>query len=181
MRLFGSHAGKCLFAALFALGASAAALGCDAEVETVCHAGPCQGTGGGTGGSTTSAGGTGGSGGAGGTGGTMCSGDPESGDIPCDVHAILEANCLTCHNENHVMGAPIDLLACERFHEIDCDDVKTRFQKARDYVESDFMPLGTDLTPADKQTLLDWLDACAPCQPAGMGCGAPPAAKACYE
>jgi hypothetical protein len=167
MRPLASLSGKCLFAALFALG-------CNADLESVCHAGPCQGTGGG--GATSTDGG----GGSGGAGGTMCPADPQTGDIPCEVNAVLEAKCLSCHNADHLGGAPIDLLACERFHELDCGQTKLRLQVARDFVAAGTMPLGMqDLTADEKQILLDWLDACAPCQPAGMGCGAPPGAKVC--
>lgn len=176
MRALAPHAGKCLFAALLVFASGALALGCNADVESVCHGGPCEGPGGGTGGATTSS-----AGGTGGAGGMMCTGDPQSGDIPCDVNAILVAKCQNCHEAEHLNGAPIDLFACERFHEIDCDDQKTRFQKTRDYVASDFMPIGDDLTADEKQTLLDWLDACAPCEATGTACGAPPGAKACYD
>lgn len=110
----------------------------------------------------------------------MCPSDPQTGDIPCDVHAILVAKCQTCHNADHLNGAPIDLLACERFHEIDCDNQMLRVDKARDYVESGFMPIGPDLTAEEKQTLLDWLSACAPCETAGSACGDAPGDKACY-
>ena len=170
MRPLAIHAGACLSAVLLALG-------CKADLESVCHAGPCEGIAGG--GGTTSTGG-GGGGGAGGAGGTMCSTDPQTGDIPCEVNAVLEAKCHSCHNADHLGGATIDLLACERFHEIDCGQIKPRFQVAQSYVAAGIMPAGMlDLTADEKQILLDWFDACAPCQPAGMGCGAPPGAKAC--
>lgn len=178
MRPPATFAAKCLSAALMVLGMGAPGAGCTAEVESVCHAGPCHGTGGG---GASSAGG-GGSGNAGGSGGATCSAEPQTGDIPCEVHAVLQAKCQTCHNADHLSGAPIDLLACERFHELDCGQLEPRFQTARDYVASDFMPLGMDeLTPEEKKTLVDWLDACAPCVPAGTGCGEPPGAKACGE
>ncbi|MEZ4297522.1 MAG: hypothetical protein R3B70_21350 [Polyangiaceae bacterium] len=182
MRAPSPFAPRLLTVALFALGltAAATAAGCKAELETVCY-GPCEGTGGSHAdtGTTDSAGG----GGSGGTGGAMCSADPESGDFPCDVHAVLVAKCQTCHAETHVSGAPIDLLACSRFHEPDCGGVKTRFETARTYVAANFMPnAGQTLTAEEKKTLLDWLDACAPCEPeASTGCGAPPGPKACYE
>ncbi|MBK8254025.1 MAG: hypothetical protein IPK82_15345 [Polyangiaceae bacterium] len=151
--------------------------GCNAELESVCY-GACQGTGGGP----TSA--NGGSGGAGGTGGTvdMCSDEPASGDFPCDVYTILQAKCLNCHNADHLNGAPIDLLACERFHEQDCNGIKTRFRIAKSHIESGFMPIGDTLTDTEKQTLLDWLSGCGLCESAGStGCGEAPGAKACYE
>jgi hypothetical protein len=165
MRPLALHAGACLSAVLLALG-------CNADLESVCHAGPCEPTGGG-GGATSANGG-------GGAGGATCPADPQTGDIPCEVNAVLEAKCLSCHNADHLGGAPIDLLACERFHELDCGQTKLRSQVARDYVAAGTMPVGmVDLTADEKQILLDWLDACAPCQPAGMGCGAPPGAKVC--
>jgi hypothetical protein len=175
MHIPAPHAPTRLLFTLFALAGGLLASGCEADLETVCHAGPCAGTGAGP--DTTSP--NGGSGGAG--GGMMCPADPQTGDIPCAVHAVLEARCITCHNADHVNGANIDLLACERFHETDCDNQGTRLAKTRKYIESGFMPIGPDLTADEKQILLDWLDACAPCDAAGSGCGDPPGAKACYE
>lgn len=167
-----------LFIALSAVGLAAAS-GCNADVETTCYGGPCEGTGGAP--ATTSSPGGGGAGGSGGSGGAAaCVADGAKGDIPCEVHAVLQAKCQTCHNDNHDNGAPIDLLACERFHELDCGQLKTRADVARDYITSGFMPLGGGtLTADEKKTLLDWLDACAPCEAAGSACGDPPGAKAC--
>jgi hypothetical protein len=168
-------AAESLWTALFLLATFGSAAGCNADLESVCHAGPCQGGGGSA---TSSDGGAG----AGGAGGATCPGDPQSGDIPCEVHAVLAAKCQNCHNADHLAGAPIDLLACDRFHELDCGLLEPRVQTARNYLASDFMPLGMEeLTAAEKQILVDWLDACAPCVPAGMGCGDPPAVKACGE
>jgi hypothetical protein len=178
---------KCLFAALVSsVALGLAAPGCNAELETLCEGtGACQGTGGGNVTTTTGGGAGGSSGGSGGSGGAalMCPDEPQSGDIPCEVHAILAAKCHSCHDGGHGGGAPIDLLACERFHEIDCNDQNTRVLTAHKYVSTDFMPSGAapDLTADEKMVLLAWLEACAPCETAGSACGAAPAVLGCYE
>lgn len=164
------------------LGALVAA--CNAHVETTCYDGLCTTGAGGTAGSTTSAGGTGGHAGSGGSGGgaPMCSTNPESGDIPCDVFDVLKASCQGCHNAAQDNGAPIDLLTCDRFHQKDCG-AGFRLTTAQNYVMTKFMPLGTKfpVTDAQRKTLQDWLDACAPCVPAGTGCTETPGTLGCYK
>ncbi len=147
-----------------ALGAGFLALACEASLDTVCFDGdPCVAETG-TQASTSSASGT----------------TKNPTDFPCDVFAVLEAKCHNCHNADHVGGAPIDLLECGRFIEDDCGSAGPRHLIAANYVTSDFMPLGADLTMEEKATLLDWLDAGAPCLESG-GCAGTAGPKACYE
>lgn len=180
MRNAGTRAGLWLFGTLVAVGVGAVVLACEAKLETVCHDGPCQeeST------TTTGSGGSGGTAASGGTGGgDTCSDEPADGDFPCDVFTVLEAKCHTCHNGDHLGGAPIDLLECSRFHDKDCGDVFPRFRVANNYVHSGLMPFGAapDLTEAEKTTLIDWLDGCGLCVPAGTGCSGTVGAKACFE
>lgn len=172
MRSTSHRSPTLVLAALLALGTFGAMSGCNADLETICYGQPsCEGTGAGPG-DTTSAGGAG--------GGEACPADSATGDIPCDVHAIIDAKCNNCHNEDHVGGATIDLLACDRFHELDCAKKQARTETARQYVETGFMPLGSmKLTEDEKTLLLEWLGSCAPCEAAGSGCGDPPGAKVC--
>lgn len=116
-------------------------------------------------------------------GADTCSDDPQDGDFPCDVFDVLKAKCHNCHSDPHVGGAPIDLLTCNRFHETDCGPVRTRFRTANYYLFcTEFMPLGNmKLTDAEKKTLEDWMNQCAPCVPAGTGCTGAPGVKGCYE
>ncbi len=175
------RAGPCLFLALLGCGVVAA---CSAEVETKCFDGPCneQDDPATTAATTTSSGTT--------TeecplkkdGSDACSDDPQSGDFPCDVFTVLEAKCHTCHTDPHAGNAPIDLLTCDRFHEKDCGKSRSRFRMADFYVCSGQMPQGgKKLTDAEKQTLIDWLDACAPCVAKGSGCSGTAGASACFE
>jgi len=180
MRNARSSAGRALCVALVALGLGAVALACEANLETTCYDGPCvvpQAT-------TTTGPGGGGGGGSGGTGGgDVCSEAPAEGDFPCDVFDVLKAKCHTCHNQDHLKGAPIDLHDCARFHEKDCTDSQTRFRVAQAYVSADQMPApaGVPLTVEEKKTLLDWLDGCSLCVPAGTGCTDTQGPKLCYE
>lgn len=116
-------------------------------------------------------------------GGDMCSDDPQDGDFPCDVFKVLSDKCHTCHTDPHTAGAPIDLLTCNRFHEMDCGPARTRFRTADFYLFcTEFMPLGAKkLTEAEAKTLQDWLAQCAPCVPAGTGCTGTPSMKGCYQ
>lgn len=188
MRLPSPLAGRTLPLALLTLvlaaGLGAASAGCDANTEEHCQGGPCGIGSGGSGGSAGSAGGSAGStgGSTGSTGGGAACLSPEGGDFPCEVFAILEAQCHVCHNAIHEGGAPIDLLTCDRFSECACGSTtKARAQVAVDFVTSDFMPLGADnnLSADDKAVLLGWLEGGAVCVPAGEGCTADPGAKAC--
>jgi len=161
-----------LLAAPLALAALIAALGpaCTANVEEGCLGGECVPPGGspplpppGAG-----SGGGGGSGGSGG-GGPSCENTTDVGDFPCDVHAVLQHNCFTCHQNPPQKGAPFSLLTYEDT-QAPYGMTKQRWERMREVVDSGFMPQGSSLTDNDKQILLGWLEACA--QPAadGMGC-----------
>ncbi|MRG97692.1 hypothetical protein [Polyangium spumosum] len=122
---------------------------------------------------TTGSGGGGGGGGdvdAGDAGPTTCDVTPETGDFPCDVFAVLQTHCHTCHQSPPVSGAPYSLLTYEDTRALHGMTTKPRFVRMAEVVESGFMPLGATLPEAEKQTLLDWLTTCGLPAPDGMGC-----------
>ena len=92
---------------------------------------------------------------------------------PCDVEAVLRAKCHTCHTMPPRNGAPMSLLTWAATQNLVSDSTTVKvWQRARQYVASNYMPyMGSPtgpLTPAEKATLLAWLEA-----------GALPAAQAC--
>ncbi len=143
---------------------------CNADLEEGCLTGPCRvGDQPGAGTSSSSAT-SGGSGGAGGAAGLDCAETPapDTGDFPCEVHAVLAARCHECHSDPPTMGAPFPLLTFEDTRPL--YGKQTRWQAMKAAIESGFMPLGQeDLAGDERKTMEDWFAACAP--PAeGMGC-----------
>lgn len=102
----------------------------------------------------------------GGSGGTGTAAGP---GFPCDVYQVLESKCLRCHGDPVQNGAPFSLAT---WQDTQTDYLgKPRWEAMQNAVETDFMPatffndLQTPLvppvealTPAEKQTLLDWFD-----------------------
>jgi len=160
-----------------ALCAVALAPSCSASVTEGCLDGPCGGMGGasastaaGTGGMATGGMATGGSPGA-----DACPAKPQTGDFPCDVFAIIHANCNPCHQNPPLSGAPFPLLTYADTQK-PIFPGKLIFQQMYDQTRPNAlprMPLGGSLTPADFTTLSDWLVTCAQPVPSGTGCGCP--------
>ncbi len=164
-----------------ALCAVALAPSCDASVTEGCLDGPCGGMGGasasqsastatGTGGTATGGTATGGSPGA-----DACPAKPQAGDFPCDVFAVIHANCNPCHQNPPLNGAPFPLLTYADTQKPIIPG-KLIFQQMYDQTRPDAlprMPLGGSLKPADFTTLSDWLAMCAPPVKSGTGCGCP--------
>ena len=121
-------------------------------------------------------GGTGGLGAAGAAGETGSGGDDGAPEIPCAVRRVIEAKCQRCHTDPPENGAPFALLTW--------DDTRAPYGRVPVYeamlvaVESGFMPLTElelsppveDLTPAEKTTLLRWLEAGAVPDRSGTAC-----------
>lgn len=152
------------FAALLVLSA------CDADTEEGCLTGPCHvGDQPDAGTSSSSSSSSTGGGGAGGAAGLNCDETPapDTGDFPCEVHAVLVAHCHECHGDP-LKGAPFPLLTFEDTRPL--YGKQTRWQAMKAAIESGFMPLGKeDLAGDERKTMEDWFAACAP--PAdGMGC-----------
>lgn len=148
-----------------------AAAACDARTTEGCLGGVC------------------GSGGAGGHGGTSpvppadagadaapaCTPTPRTGDYPCDVFAVIHANCHPCHQAPPLAGAPFPLLTYADTQQV-FHPGKLVFQQMHDQIQPGAdprMPFGGALTSAEQQTLDAWLTGCAPPAPAGTGCGCP--------
>lgn len=137
-------------ASVFAIAGTA----CTAELEEGCLGGECTSSG-----SSSSSS----------SGGSSCETTPTVGDFPCDVFTVLQNNCQSCHQDPPKVGAPYPLLTFEDTRELHGMTMTPRWRRMGQVVESNFMPIGMTMSAEDKQTLLDWVDACAP--PAeGMGC-----------
>jgi hypothetical protein len=158
-----------LLAALLALTsvwAAGALSACSSNTQEGCLAGPCTG----------GAGGMGTGGGAGGAGAAAtCHPDPQTGDFPCDVFAVVHQHCNPCHQDPPQNGAPFPLLTYADTQQV-YKPGKLVFQQMYDQIQPGAgprMPLGGSLTDAEFDTLANWLAACAPPTAAGTGCGCP--------
>lgn len=107
---------------------------------------------------------------------------PATGELPCEIATILAARCGQCHRPEAELTACFEAGQCLRAPfplrrwadvEVALGDGRAVREHMRDAVESEFMPLvvarldppSTPLEPAERATLLAWLDACAPPAP----------------
>jgi len=171
-----------LVVAALCLSGSAAvfAASCDANVSQGCLAGPCVLGAGGAGGSGSSSSGAG-------TGGTADTCPiaipyvPRTGDIPCNVFAVIHPNCNPCHANPMLGGAPFPLLNYTDTQKpyssnAEMQPTKLRYQQMFDQTRPGAcprMPLGGSLSAEDYATLTTWLVDCAQPAPSGEGCGCP--------
>lgn len=140
---------------------------CTADLTEECLGGPCA-----VGTATTSAQDSGE--GAGGQGQACLPNEP-SGELPCDVSAVLAAKCATCHAPNKLTysGAAFALVT---YADTQAPfDERPRWQRMREVIQPDgvpHMPWGSapPLTASETQVLEDWFEACAPPRPAGVSC-----------
>ena len=101
---------------------------------------------------------------------------PATGDLPCDVAAVLEI-CQNCHTMPPVRGAPFPFLTYEDTQEIYFGPT-LRWQRMSQVIEPNdplHMPprSATDVpqpTDAQLDTLRAWFRACTPPEAEGMGC-----------
>lgn len=142
--------------------------GCTADLTEECLGGPCA-----AGNPTTSGQGSD-DGGAGGHG-QGCPPNEASGELPCDVAAVLAAKCATCHapDELNPSGAPFGLVTYADTQALLGE--RPRWQRMREVIQPDgvpHMPWGSapQLTVEEKQTLDAWFGACAPPRAAGASC-----------
>jgi hypothetical protein len=138
---------------LAALLAASLIAACDASTTETCIGGPCT---------------------LGGGGG--CGPGPAQGDYPCDVFAVIDAQCLPCHQSPPRLGAPFPLLTYEDTQQPFFGGPKLVYQQMHDQIQPGAMPrmpFGGALSTADFATLDGWLSQCAPPVAAGMGCGCP--------
>jgi hypothetical protein len=100
---------------------------------------------------------------------------PRSGELPCDVAAVLKAKCQPCHQQPPKNHAP--------FPELTYQDLLMpygtvgllRWQRMSEVIEPGNAPHmpprdQPQLTASDFATLRGWFAACAPPAPEGMGC-----------
>jgi hypothetical protein len=96
--------------------------------------------------------------------------------LPCDVDAVLQAHCQTCHNSPPRYGAPMPLLSYADVHAAAKSAPSMQvyqLMKLRLHSAASPMPPTNDLDAATLQILDAWLDTGAPAA-TGAGCGGPP-------
>ena len=102
--------------------------------------------------------------------GPTCTDTTDIGDFPCDIFALLQTHCQTCHTTPPVSGAPFPLLTYEDTQQPFGAMGQQRWQRMAEVITTGFMPIGKTMPQTDKDTLLAWLNNCAMPAPAGMGC-----------
>ncbi len=119
----------------------------------------------------TIAGGDGGSGGGGGGGASSSGGGGgASTGLPCNVSAILQKNCATCHGATPSFGAPNPLVTYADLTKSGADGKEYATVQKRMHATQGVMPPSpsSPLSAADLKTFDDWVAA-----------GAPPSDAAC--
>jgi hypothetical protein len=104
-----------------------------------------------------------------------CTSFPTTGDLPCDVAAVLVAKCQACHRQPPRDHAPFPLVTFEDLAQPFGQDGLRRWQRVGQVIEpGDRFPMPlAGAPPLDAQehaTLRAWVAACAPPQPEAMGC-----------
>lgn len=132
----------------------------------------CQGGPGVGGGQSSSLGGSGPTSGA--------AGSPASNDsgLPCDVKAIVDAHCASCHGREPKFGAPMSLASAMDFRVAAPETTASVGQQVLARVEDQQRPMppppNEALSNADRQVLKQWIEAGAPdgtCSSPSMGTG----------
>jgi hypothetical protein len=104
----------------------------------------------------------------------ICRAGPATGDFPCDVGAVIQARCQSCHRDPPQNGAHFPLLRYEDTRAPFGPDT-LRFQRMAQVIEPGFLPHmppanAPQLSAAEFQTLRDWLQGCALPVSEGRGC-----------
>ena len=115
---------------------------------------------------------------AGGGGGTMDGAMPSMEGIPCDVAEVLRDNCLGCHGDPPVAGAPMPLTTWEHIQAPAASDESVRvYEMMNVRINSETAPMPPPsegaLGDEDKAVLNEWLAASAPAATAGDSCTGP--------
>ena len=111
----------------------------------------------------------------GGGGGGTDGGAATMDGIPCDVAEVLADNCLGCHGDPPVTGAPMPLTTWAQIQAPAVSDESVRvYEMMSVRINSETAPMpppsaGT-LSEADRATLNEWLGASAPAASAGDSC-----------
>ena len=98
-------------------------------------------------------------------GGTV--GQAQPSGLPCDVDAVLAANCRKCHASPPLFGSPMPLMTWENLHAAAPSDASKKvYEMALGRVANDDAPMppvpNARLSDADRKTLSDWAAAGAP-------------------
>ncbi len=103
-----------------------------------------------------------------------CSTGPASGDLPCDVAAVIESKCQPCHERPPLNGAHFPLLSYEDTRQ-PFGAGTLRFQRMQQVIDPDFLPHmpphgAEQPSPAELAILRGWLQSCALPVAEGAGC-----------
>jgi len=139
--------------------------------------GAAAGAAGGTGGTAGTNGSTGGSGAT-----PSSSASAAYSDIPCNVAAVLQNNCASCHGATPAFGAPMSLTRAADFTKKAKDGTHTIGQAVITRINDDQTPMpqppNARLNAADNSTLATWIQAGAKaesCSTSAATTGAPDA------
>src|SRR6185436_18709953 len=121
-----------------------------------CDAGGASGDVGGAGGGTA------------GAGGAACVEPGAVGDLPCDIAAVLEARCQSCHGTPLMKNAKFPLERYEDAHAPFGTTGKRRWQRIAEVIEPGGLPhmpkdwsTKGELTTEQLETLRAWVGSCA--------------------
>jgi hypothetical protein len=99
-----------------------------------------------------------------------------SGGVPCDVAAVLEENCITCHADIPRFGAPMPLTSHDALTAPTPSDLSTPVyemigMRIHDPEEPMPPPTAGELTDEEKAILDGYVADMAPTRPTGSSCG----------
>jgi hypothetical protein len=105
--------------------------------------------------------------------------DSVAGNLPCDVDAVLAANCRKCHASPPQFGSPMPLVTAADLHApARSNPARKVFELVTERIDDDKNPMpeapNPRLSPADRATLTAWVAAGAPA--ATAECNAKPPA-----
>jgi hypothetical protein len=105
-----------------------------------------------------------------------CTSFPSSGDLPCDVAAVLQGNCQHCHSNPPQNNAPFPEVTFEDLEQPFGTNGLHRWQRMAQVIVPGATPIHMpppgqpQLTAAQLQTLEAWFAQCAPPAAEGTGC-----------
>jgi hypothetical protein len=131
---------------------------CDPDRQSV---GVCQCSGSATGSQVSASGGS-----PSATGGQVSGAGSTGSGLPCEVKAIIEANCATCHGATPTFGAPMALVSTTDFRAKAPSTNATVGQQMLIRIDDDQRPMppppNERLSSADRDVLERWIESGAP-------------------
>lgn len=103
--------------------------------------------------------------------------DPVSGDagatgLPCEVDALLQQSCRSCHGSKPIASAPMSLVSYEDLAAPSASDpTKTYAVRSLEEMQAGTMPIGKPLASADYASFAAWLQAGMPRGSCGSDAG----------